>query len=34
MDGENIDYYPRMDSAKELSEHWQKSQRQLDRFWE
>ena len=22
MDGENRDYYPRMDSAKELSEHW------------
>ena len=34
MDGEDGDYYPRMDSAKELSKHWQKSQRQLDRFWE
>ena len=33
-DDEDRDYYPRTDSVKELSEHWYKSQKQLDRFWE
>ena len=32
--GEDGDYYPRVDSIKELSEHWWKSKKQLDRFWE
>ena len=32
--GEDGDYYPRVDSVNELSEYWQKSQKQLDRFWE
>ena len=31
---DDVDYFPKMDSVKELSEHWKRSQKQLNQFWE
>ena len=30
---EDIDYYPKMDSVKELTEYWRRNQKQLNLFW-
>ena len=31
---EDSDYYPKMDSVKELTEYWRRNQKQLNLFWE
>ena len=31
---EDSDYYPKIDSVKELTEYWRRNQKQLNLFWE
>jgi len=30
----DVDYFPKINLVKELSEHWKRSQKQLNKFWE
>ena len=33
-DHKDIEYQPKKDSAQDLADHWEKSKKQLDKFWE